>query len=151
MIAKDIIDEVRDLLSDADEIAYQPDALLQNLNSAIYLLNRFLINANSSEMIKELAITNEMAVPADFANRYAGTYPVCISDGKFQILDDSPTMTVRYYAVKPLVSSASSTVAFPDSYRPVLTQATAIYALNGNEYDISQDKGLLNDLLAVTK
>lgn len=147
MKVSDILNVIRPRIADENKIEYEDEELIEYLNDAMDFLSAQLIAMNDSGMITDLTVKDGNAVPADFMDKYAGNFPVYISGDAFKILDGSTQVDIRYYAMKPHVVRADDLVPFKDYYKSVLTQAVAMYALNRNEYEIGQDKGLLNDLL----
>ena len=144
----DVLQEVRPRISDIDAITYQDDELISYLNTVIDFLNGYLIAKKQPEMVKQLTIADCMRVPCDW-DSFAGQYPVYITQGKFQLYDIKK-IKARYFALRPHVATVADIVPFSVRYKSVLIQGTAMRALNRNEYDISQDKTLLAELLEVT-
>lgn len=143
-----LLSDIRNRISDSDKLTYSEDELISYINTIIDFLNHFLINQNSQEMIKEITVSNGSAVPDDWV-RSVGSYPIYITQDIFSTYDESAELTVRYFALKPHVSAITDTLPFKPKYESILAQGAALHAANTDGYDISQDKGLLKDLLDV--
>jgi len=148
--AASVLDEVRPRINDLDGIVYTDGELISYLNTAIDYLNGYLIGLKKPEMIQEISIADGTPVPIDW-DTFAGQYPAYIIQDTLKLFEGHERVTVRYFSLMPHVTTVSDVVLFKMRYKSILVHIVAMYALNRNEYDISQDKELLNDLLQVTR
>jgi hypothetical protein len=139
---------VRQRIFDTDKKEYEDTELLQYLNDAITWLNGYLLQHRPWEMVKELEMFQHDRMPLDFV-RFAGKYPIGYGNRVIELWDGADRINVRYLAAKPRVKKTADFLPFVEQYVSVLLQITANFALNRNAFDISQDKGLLAELVEV--
>lgn len=126
---------------------YTTEECLGFLNTATQELSHMLIAGKSPLMTKDILLHDNESVPVDCAAP-CGNYPMRVTGSVVQFFDDAPAnMHFRYFATKPQI--ADITDSMPFLYEPLndLTVRTAVlFALNQNEYDITQDKALNDEL-----
>lgn len=142
MTVQDIISDMRVSLSDNDAIEYGTAELIQYINYALIYISKILINLGHADVKKELTVTNNTAIPSDFA-QLIGKYPVYPVDGVFKTYE-TESVPVLYYANLQKVTSATDTITLKDEFVPILTYFAIIIAGNRNEFDVSQDERLLD-------
>ena len=150
MKVEDFLEIVRFRVNDKLSVAYSDDELMQFLNDSIALLNTELITLKDPVMLKEITISQSMAMPANFV-KFAGKYPVYIADDTIKMLGTDSIPNVLYFANKSKVSSLNDEVPFSDTEESMLVQLTVIYALNKNEYSTDQDELLLDKLREIIR
>lgn len=149
----DILWRVRERITDTDLNGVDTDftntELVGYLNDAIDWLSLQLIQAKNPEMVKEMMVTEGCIVPINF-DSFCGLFPVALTGNRFNILDGSPSVAIRYFAVKNHVKYVASSEHYEPMYSPfkpaydtLLIQRTAILALNRNADDVSQDEKIL--------
>lgn len=126
---------------DGEEQTKSDTELMSYYNGAVEFLSDLLIARNDPEMITEVSIANGADVPANFV-RFAGEMPAYINAGTFVLYETGPAV-VRYFATKGRASDVEDDVPFKDRYTEFLLQAMAIFALNSDEYTVTQDQALL--------
>ena len=148
MIVTDFLVQLRREVKDVQNVGYTDLELIQFTNAAIQEVNLLLVKAKDPFMAADITITGGMAVPDDFLSP-VGVVPVHINGGLFVIDDGSASVPARYWKKLPYVAAMDDTMPLPDWYMPVISRAAAIFALNRNEYQIDQDKGLMSDIAAL--
>lgn len=124
---------------------YNEQAFLYRLNSALHYTAVLLMNAGSPLLVKEADMADGEDVPSDFV-RTVGLYPVALTGRTLSYIDGSTSMKVRYYAEPARITSTSGAMPFAlDSLNDFVVRVAAMFALNRNEFDITQDKGLMTD------
>ena len=113
MTVSDFIKILRARLNDEAKKIWTDSELRAYINDAITQLSIELLNAKDMSMITELAIIpGTTSVPDGFL-RFAGQYPIYISNGTFCSLSGSTVeTTVRYWAVKTHVQSNGDNIPF---------------------------------------
>jgi hypothetical protein len=145
LTVEELLISVRRRIRDEHKIEYQDSELIDYVNDAINLVSNTAIANKDPLMIKEIIIDGTNDVPASFV-KLAGVYPVSIANGTINLLDRAETIICKYYAAKENVADLSDKIPFDDVNCSLVGQLTAIYALNRNQYDISQDERLTNIL-----
>ena len=148
MIVTDFLLQLRREIKDVQNVGYTDSELIQFTNAAIQEVNLLLVKAKDPFMASDITIANGMAVPGDFLSM-VGVVPVHINGGLFVIDDGSLSIPARYWKKLSYVAAMDDTMPLPDWYMPVISRAAAIFALNRNEYQIDQDKGLMSDIAAL--
>ena len=129
---------------------YSTDECLGFLNTAIQQVCYQLIAGRSPQMVKQVTLHNLEYLPADFV-RPAGTYPVKITGQLAEFLDESmKELKVRYFATKEPLTELSVDMPFVhEEINDIAVKVATLIALNQNEYDVTQDKAILDELRQV--
>ncbi|MPN24062.1 hypothetical protein SDC9_171456 [bioreactor metagenome] len=127
------------LLSDEQAVGYPNDSeLLLYLDRAVIYYSEQMIAAKDPVMLKQMEAVGCVDVPNDFV-ALAGQWPVEIRGRHMDYYGASP-LKVMYFANLPLVSSAATgEIAIPNVAVPVILDLARTFALNRNEYDLTQD------------
>lgn len=141
-----LIRRLRILINDQNDLEYTDKELLGYINDAVGYLSTYLISTKDPEMVKEISITQDIDVPDDYCS-FSGSYPVYISDNKFKLYDPSATVTARYFATKKTDSVVADNLPFKDIYAPVIIRVASVYALNRNEFNVTQDVTIISQML----
>lgn len=145
MTVNEILMSVRRRIRDEHKIEYQDSELIGYINDAINLISNANIANKDPLMVKEIIINEKTFVPKSFV-KWAGVYPVSITNDIIDLLDPAETIVCKYYAAKENVSNTFDKIPFDDAGRSLVVQLTVIYALNRNQFDIVQDERLMNTL-----
>lgn len=124
---------------------YSNTRCLEFINNSIQQVASLLINAQWPSMIKELTVQEGNTVPANYM-KAAGTYPIRMTDGTVHLLDDYTSVRFRYFATPDMITEVDNLPFNHDGINEVIVKGAVLIALNENEYDLTQDKALL-DLL----
>jgi len=144
MLTKDAIAEFKYILHDVNS-EYNEQACLYRLNSAIHHTAMLLMNAGSPLLVKEADMADGEDVPSDFV-RTVGLYPIALTGRTLSYIDGSTSMKVRYYAAPETLTNALGSLPFAlESLNDFVVRLAAMFALNRNEFDITQDKALMTD------
>lgn len=129
---------------------YTTEECLGFLNTAIQQVCYQLIAGRSPQMVKQVTVHNLEFLPSDFV-RPAGTYPVKLTGQLIEFLDeDMAELKVRYFATKePLTGIEGDMPFIHEEINDVAVKVATLIALNQNEYDVTQDKAILDELRQV--
>jgi hypothetical protein len=139
---------LRQNLSDEQKVGWPfEEELIAYLDRAADFLSEHLIAGKDPTMLKKLNAGGSTLLPGDFVS-FAGNVPVRIIGRQYEVYGD-PGTDVLYWANLPAPSSFSPTVALPYTREQsmLIIDAGRIFALNKNEYDISQDMALLGEAI----
>lgn len=148
MTRQDMLILLRIHLSDEQAVGWPIDLeLVAFLDMAANTLSEQLIAAKDPIMLSKVASTASK-LPADFVS-FQGNVPVSIVGSAMEYYGERPT-DLLYWARFPLPSSFK-----PGDNLPYTSEACSLiidiartYALNKNEYDISQDIGMQDRIRA---
>lgn len=149
MKVKTAIDEFRLILHDLyGNYEYDNYHCLMRLNSAAQLTSSLLVQLNSPLIIQEEEFENGDDLPGNFL-RTCGTYPIRRTGNKVEFLDDVEKMKIRYFVSVPKMDKYTEDMPFEhDAINDFVIRTAVKYALNRNEFDISQDQSILTELQA---
>lgn len=125
---------------------YSDERCIEFLNNSLQRISALLIQARYPAMVEEVVVHDGDTLPKNYVQA-AGTYPLRMTAGKAEIVDDSEFVRFRYFATPKLLEN--STDEFPydhDAINEIVVRYAIMLALNENEYDITQDTNLLTDL-----
>lgn len=147
MLVSEAILDIRDKVNDKDVIEYTDEELLTNLKEAIQYVGAFLVTAKSPLTVDEfVAEEEEFKVPKNFAST-AGVYPIKITGNKGVLLDEPP-MKIRYFSTYGDLRYEDDMPYNHAGLWQIIIKLASIYALNRNEFNIQQDKALLDEVNA---
>ena len=125
---------------------YSDERCIEFLNNSLQRISALLIQARYPALVEEVVVHDGDTLPKNYVQA-AGTYPLRMTAGKAEIVDDSEFVRFRYFATPQLLGN--STDEFPydhDGINEIVVRYAIMLALNENEYDITQDTNLLTDL-----
>ena len=125
---------------------YNDERCIEFLNNSLQRISALLIQARYPALVEEAVVHDGDTLPKNYVQA-AGTYPLRMTAGKAEIVDDSEFVRFRYFATPALLEN--STDEFPydhDGINEIVVRYAIMLALNENEYDITQDTNLLTDL-----
>lgn len=151
----DLVERVRQYISDKEAAAFENVELVGYLNDAIGWLSVQLIAVKDPEMMKEIVVDEDgIPVPGDF-QKACGVFPVEVTGSRLRVMRGIGAVSFQYFATKSPIRYVAESNYFEPMYSPfkevydtILIQKTAILALNQNEFDVSQDERLLAQSLA---
>ena len=145
MKVKTAIDRIYDACHDI-AATYDDYRMLEFLNNSIQQVSVLLIAAKYPALVKEVVVHNGDTLPQNYMQA-CGTYPLRMTFGTVEILDDSEEVRFRYFANPPLLTSEDEELPYNhDAINEVIVRGAIILAANEDEYDITQDANLLNTL-----
>lgn len=137
---------------------YTTEACLAFLNTAIQRVYGLMVGFGYPPIVKEMDLHEDDSLPHNYMQS-CGTYPIRITNNLVHLLDDDiEYVRFRYFANPNVLTIADlenedadeehkSRMPFDhDAINEVILKGAIQYALNENEYDISQDSSLLQDL-----
>lgn len=126
---------------------YSTDDCINFLNTTIQEICYQLATGKSPQMAKEITIHDGESLPTDYIIS-CGNYPIKVTGQTVNIVDpDVTTVKFRYFATKPQIEAATENMPFThDVLNDIAVRAATLLALNQNEYDITQDKALLDEI-----
>lgn len=142
--------QIRQLTKDTNAIEYTTAELMNYINTAIKLVSTYLIGNKDPEMIVDITISDGTSVPSNFMS-FVGIYPVYISGSVFKLYNTASPVSARYFATKADITDMANTIPFKDALLPIVTRLAAMQALNRNEFDITQDTKILDELMSSYK
>lgn len=129
---------------------YSTNDCVNFLNNAIQQIASLLISAKYPNIVKEITLLDGETLPSNFMNT-CGTYPIRITDNKATLLDDLTSIRFRYFATPDRLTGESDTEQLPfdhDGLNEAVVQVAILLAKNENEYDITSDSALYQQLQA---
>lgn len=119
MTVNDVLIRVRQYLGDMQKIKYSDEELIYALNNAINKTSIEAANNKIPEFMKEFTIEagEDVPRPEDFVD-FQGQYPIMFSVKGNKVIcrlldqDYDGEMTVRYFAMRPSVSTLDDEVPF---------------------------------------
>jgi hypothetical protein len=133
-----MLEMLRAQLSDDQRVGWPDDAeLYAYLDRAADALSERLVKAKDPTRLKAVRIDGPMALPADFIS-FAGNVPASITGRQCEPYGGP--VDARYWSRLPYPSQGGE---YPRDQELAVIDLARIYALNRNEYDVSQDVALL--------
>lgn len=137
---------------------YTTEACLNFLNTAIQRVYGLMVGFGYPPIVKEMDLHEDDTLPHNYM-KSCGTYPFRITNNIIKLIDDDIDFIRFRYFANPDVLTVSdiesenldeehkSRMPFDhDAVNEVILKGAIQYALNENEYDISQDVSLMQDL-----
>ena len=141
MTKTEMLTKLRILLSDAQEVGYPEDSeLLDYLDRATVYYSEQMIAVKDPSMLKKMDVVGCLDLPNDFV-ALAGQHPVQITGRHMDYYGDIP-YRVTYWANLVLPSSLaldSDVVPHTSAQDAMILELARVFALNRNEYDLTQD------------
>lgn len=145
MLVTTAIDRIKAATHDISA-EYTTERCVEFLNTAVQQVSSLLISAKFPSLVKEIMVHNGERLPTNYMSA-CGTYPLRMTDGTVVITDGSEYVRFRYFATPELITELSQELPYNhDAINEVVVRLAVMLALNENEYDISQDSGLLSQL-----
>lgn len=150
MLVSSAISNIRKRISDEDAFGYQDDELVNYINDSIALIWMQLIEIGSPETIKR-ASGNDTTLnkPTDFYKLIGN--PTLIDNGATFTNYGKPAIDYCYFANSPVITITDTLPFTNGAFHSLIMQLSAILALNRNEFDISQDKMLADEIRKLIK
>lgn len=122
---------------------YSNERCLEFLNNAMQQVAGLLISAKWPSLVKTMLVHDGDSLPKNYMQP-AGSYPIRMTDGKAEIIDeDVDSVRFRYFATPENLTDVDQELPFNhDAIDEVVVRGAIILALNENEYDLSQDTSL---------
>lgn len=129
---------------------YTREECIGFLNTAVHAVSGLLIAARSPMMVQEILIHDNESVPTHYVAS-AGQYPMRITGQTIRFADPEMTeMRFRYFATMPPLEDEKGDLPFAhEALNDYVLKVASMYALNRNEYDLTQDKALADELRAI--
>jgi hypothetical protein len=147
MTPVDMIFLLRQHLADEQNVGWPNDSeLFAYLDRAADYLSERLIADRDPTMLSRLELDGDTPLPANFVS-FAGNVPVSVMDGKCKPYFGFP-FGVNYWAKMPSPSKIDAESQTPYGYERdlMIVDIARLFALNRNEYDVSQDLTLLGEI-----
>lgn len=149
MLVRDAINIIRGRINDEFDTGYEPGVLINYINDAIKYLSHALIARNEPVLVKwmELDSSKENFVPNGFV-RFAGGYPIRRLGDRFYVIDEKTTINAKYFCLPDEVKAEDDEMPFAnnDTYRAIICNLAAIYALNQHEFNVERDTAMRQEL-----
>ena len=151
MLVADGISNIRDKISDSDSQEFEDKTIRNYMNDAIDLIWHQLILRNSGEVMGVINITSTpSSIPSDF-QKMTCKHPLYIIGNQIIVYGSVP-INGFYFKKSQHITSASLDMPFlNDSFNNIVLQVAVISILNNKEFDITQDKALLEMTIQLLK
>ncbi len=125
---------------------YSDERCIEFINNSLQRISALLIQACYPALVEEVVVHDGDTLPKNYVQA-AGTYPLRMTAGKAEIVDDSEFVRFRYFATPKLLENAQDELPYDhDGINEIVVRYAIMLALNENEYEITQDTNLLTDL-----
>lgn len=126
---------------------YSTEDCIGFLNTAVQEICHQLTAGKSPQMVKEITLHDSESLPPDYIIS-CGNYPIKVTGQSVMFTDpDIDALRFRYFATKPQILDATGDMPFiHEVLNDIAVRLATILALNQNEYDITQDKALLDEV-----
>ncbi len=143
------IDEIKEAGHDISD-EYSRAECIGFLNTAIHEVSGLLIAARSPMMVREILLHDGESVPTHYVVS-AGQYPIRITGQMVQFVDPSmDEIRFRYFATMPPLEGETGDLPFAhEALNDYVLKVATLYALNRNEYDLTQDKALADEFRSI--
>ena len=123
------------------------DRVIDFLNTSLQQVSALLAANRYPPMVKTIQLEDGDSLPDNFMFE-AGTYPIRITNGAVEFLDDDiEQIRFRYFANVGRVVKTSDTMPFTnDAINEVVVKGAVLLALNENGCQIAQDTPLVTAL-----
>ena len=147
MTPADMVFLLRQHLSDEQNVGWRNDSELEAfLDRAVDYLSEHLIMNRDPSMLGKFRLDGETGLPGDFA-AFAGQAPAYVLEQRAIPYLAEPA-DIIYWRRMPHFSTLprSAQTPYPHEWELLITDIARMFALNKNEYDISQDMALLGEI-----
>ena len=143
------IDEIKAAGHDISD-EYSRAECIGFLNTAIHEVSGLLIAARSPMMVREILLHDGESVPTHYVAS-AGQYPIRITGQMVQFVDPSmDEIRFRYFATMPPLEGETGDLPFAhEALNDYVLKVATLYALNRNEYDLTQDNALADEFRSI--
>ena len=143
------IDEIKAAGHDISD-EYSRAECIGFLNTAIHKVSGLLIAARSPMMVREILLHDGESVPTHYVAS-AGQYPIRITGQMVQFVDPSmDEIRFRYFATMPPLEGETGDLPFAhEALNDYVLKVATLYALNRNEYDLTQDNALADEFRSI--
>ncbi|MDR1649931.1 MAG: hypothetical protein LBR71_06680 [Synergistaceae bacterium] len=148
MTLNEMIAALRRQLSDEQAVGWPDNAeLLTYLDRAAGFLSEQLIALKDPSRLKRFRVLGTAPLPDDFT-AFAGSVPIAVRGGTCEFYGDFPVDADYWGKLPPpsLQGEADEELPYSHNECVLIADIARIFALNKNEYDISQDMSLLSTL-----
>ena len=120
------------------------DRVIDFLNTAIQQISSLLVANKYPAIVQTVQLHDGDTLPGNYMFA-CGTYPIRITNGSVEFLDDSiETIRFRYFANVGRIEKTSDPMPFEnDAINEVVIKGAVLLALNENAYNIGQDSQLV--------
>lgn len=127
---------------------YSDERCIEFLNNSLQRIAALLIQVRYPALVEEVVVHDGDSLPKNYMQA-AGTYPLRMTKGRAEIVDGSESVRFRYFATPEMVESKEDELPYDhDGINEVAIRYAILLALNENEYELTQDKTLLDELQA---
>ena len=126
---------------------YTNEDCISFLNTAIQRVYGLMVGFGHPPIVKEMDLHEDDSLPHNYM-KACGTYPMRITNNIVHLLEnDGSYIRFRYFANPEMLNETDEELPFNhDAINEIIMKVAINIALNENEYDISQDTALLQDL-----
>jgi len=127
---------------------YSNERCIEFLNTSAQQIGGLLCAAKWPPMAQEMELHDGDRLPDNYMHS-CGTYPIRITNGIVSFLDGSEVMRYRYFSNPEFIENTTDAMPFDGfpAIQDVVVKTAVILALNENEYDVSQDNAIRQELM----
>lgn len=146
MLVSTAIQRIKNRTHDISD-EYTPQECVDFLNTSIQRVYSLMVGYGYPPIVKEIDLHEDDSLPHNYM-KSCGSYPIRVTNNIIHLVeDDVEYIRFRYFSNPELVTVDDEEMPFDhDSINEIIIEGASQYALNRNEYDISQDSALLQDL-----
>lgn len=124
---------------------YKREDIINFINTVTQQAAAMLVTGGYYELIREVELHDGDFAPKNMF-KTCGTYPIQITSGQVEFLDDDEVIKYRYFAAPeniPEDASDNTELFFTnDAINEAIVRQATILALNQNEYNVQQDSSI---------
>lgn len=139
--------KLRERISDTLSVSFTDAEIISYINDGINMVWNQLADRGYYELVKDKTFTSDTEpLPADFM-RFEAKYPILLkSDGTASTYGTTPIET-RYLRKPTFVTAVTDALPFTnDSLNLLIGQIATMFALNRNEYDVTFEKQIIDEI-----
>lgn len=145
ILVSEAILDIRDKVNDKDMVEYTDSELLTNINEAVQYIGTYLVGVKSPLAVNEMVINDESFIIPNNYTLPAGQYPIKVTGNIGKLLDEPP-LKFRYFSTCKKLDFDDELPYNHEGIWQIMIKLASIYALNRNEFNIQQDKALLDEI-----
>ena len=126
---------------------YSNEECVSLLNTAVQRVYGLMVGYGYPPIVREIDLHEDDSLPHNYM-KSCGTYPIRVTNNIIHLLEDGVEyVRFRYFANPEMMVEDTEALPFDhDGVNEIILKVAVNLALNRNEYDISQDTALLQDL-----
>lgn len=145
MYVEEAVNKIIEAGRDASK-EFTVDRCIEWLNNSTQQVASLLISTKWAYITKTIDLHEGDTLPQNYL-KAAGTYPIRVTDGVVELLDDVESVRFRYFASPANVEKTSDEMPYNhDAINEIIVRGAILLALNENKANIAQDSQLMQAL-----